>query len=118
MVLLVYLLVLAWGRKEELVRGASFLALVTGNVFLISSFLSLSQPFYVSVLKNRAAILLLLAALLLVVCVYLLDPSRDLFKVSLLGWCEFSLVLGCTLFFLFLLESTKRKRNKKSRTES
>jgi Ca2+-transporting ATPase len=117
-VLTVYLLGLAWGLNDDMVRGASFLALVIGNVFLISSFLSLSQPFYVSVVKNRAAILLLLAALLLVVSVYLLAPIRGLFNVSLLGWREFSLVLGCTLFFLTLLESTKRMGYKKSRTES
>jgi len=105
-----------WFFKKSFFAGT--LLLVVGNVFLISSMLSLSQPFYVSFVKNRAAQILLFSALLLVGGIFFIPGLRELFKISLLaGWLFFVVLLSAFLFLL-VLEVVKRGGNKKSRTES
>jgi Ca2+-transporting ATPase len=117
-VFLVYWLGILWRLEERLIRGSAFLLLVVGNVFLISSMLSLSQPFYISFVKNRAAQILLFLALLLVGGIFFIPTLRELFKISLLpGWLFFLVILGAFLFLL-VLELVKLGGNKKSRTES
>jgi Ca2+-transporting ATPase len=117
-VLLVYFFCIWVDENDLVVRGASFLTLVIGNVFLISSLLSFYQPTILSIFKNRVALAFLSGALLLLLCIFSFPFLKDLFKVDRPGWSIIVLLLGASFLFLLLIALIKMGQNKKSRAES
>jgi Ca2+-transporting ATPase len=117
-VLCVYIYCLSAGQSEPASRGAAFATLVLGNLFLISSLLSFSEPFFASFFKNRVAILFISAALLLLLLIFSIPFLRELFRVAVPGWRVCVISFFSSLFFLLIVELIKVVRNKKSRAES
>lgn len=117
-VLVVYQGCLWGGLGDRVARGAAFGALVLQNLFLISSLLSFSQSFFVSVIKNRAAVLLLSVAAVLLLCIFLFSFLRDLFQVDPPEWPVAGLVMMVSVSYLLTLEALKWWQHKKSRAES
>jgi Ca2+-transporting ATPase len=108
-VLLVYWLCLVWGFESRVVRGGAFATLVLGNLFLIASLLSFSQPFFTSVITNRTAVLFLLLAAVLLLFVFSFSFFRDLFLISIPPWLVIGWVVSASVFFLILIEAIKRR---------
>lgn len=117
-VLCVYIYCLNAGQSEPASRGAAFTTLVLGNLFLISSLLSFSEPFFASFFKNRVAVLFISAALLLLLLIFSIPFLRDLFRVAIPGLSVCVISFFSSLFFLLIVELIKVVRNKKSRAES
>ena len=117
-VLCVYIYCINVGQSEPASRGAAFATLVLGNLFLISSLLSFSEPFFSSFFKNRVAVLFISAALLLLLLIFSIPFLRDLFRVAIPGWSVCMVSFFSSLFFLLIVELIKVVRNKKSRAES
>lgn len=113
-VLLVYWFCLLWGLDSRVIRGGAFATLVVGNVFLISSLLSFSQPFFSSVTSNRVAVFFLSLATFLLLLVFSLPFFRDLFLISWLPWKVAGCVMLSSILFLTLIEVIKRVGNKKA----
>ena len=107
-VLLVYWLCLVWGFESRVVRGGAFATLVLGNLFLIASLLSFSQPFFTSVITNRTAVLFLLLAAVLLLFVFSFSFFRDLFLISRPPWLVIGWVVSASVLFLILIETIKR----------
>lgn len=117
-VLCVYIYCLNAGQSEPASRGAAFATLVLGNLFLISSLLSFSEPFFASFFKNSVAVLFISAALLLLLLIFSIPFLRELFRVAVPGWRVCVISFFSSLFFLLIVELIKVVRNKKSRAES
>jgi Ca2+-transporting ATPase len=108
-VLVVYWFCVMSGFDSRVVRGGAFATLVVGNLFLISSLLSFSQSFFVSVTSNRVALLFLSLASVLLLLVFSLPFFRDLFLISWPSWRVIGWVLSVSVLFLIIIELSKRK---------
>jgi Ca2+-transporting ATPase len=113
-VLLVYWFCLGWGLDSRVIRGGAFATLVVGNLFLISSLLSFSQPFFSSVISNPVAVFFLSLAALLLLLVFSISFFRDLFLISWPTWRVTGSVIVSSVLFLVLIETIKRGENKKA----
>ncbi|NDF97848.1 MAG: cation-translocating P-type ATPase [Chitinophagia bacterium] len=116
-VLGVYLFCLKTEEGERASRGAAFGTLVLGNLFLISSLLSFSQPFFVSFLKNRVAVLFVSSAALLLLSVFFISYFQNLFRVDVPSGRACVVALFAGVVYLLVIEVMKKLRNKKSRAE-
>jgi Ca2+-transporting ATPase len=115
----VYFVSLFWGVGGAVARSGAFVTLVVGNLLLISSLLSFSQPFYAVVFKNKTAVLFFSAALGLLILVFSFSFLKDIFKITALpGRVVLLGVAACSLFILAVEAIKKNRYNKKSRAES
>jgi Ca2+-transporting ATPase len=115
LVLAVYFLSIREGHTEGEVRAIAFSALIIGNIFLILTDLSSTRNF-VSIFaeKNIAAILILSMAFVLLLLTISIPSLQLIFSFQFPGYRHFISSITAALIILFVLESIKYLRNKKS----
>jgi Ca2+-transporting ATPase len=113
-VLLVYLLARYGGRPELQLRSITFIALVTANLLMVLSKLSMSRSIFFSFRsKNKSAKFIFLAAIILMVMVFCMPKISAVFHMTYPGHLDTFYAICAATGFTICLEFLKVVRRKK-----
>jgi Ca2+-transporting ATPase len=113
-VLVVYLLSRYGGRSELQLRSITFIALVTSNLLMVLSKLSMTRSIlYSFTSRNKSAKFIFLAAIILMIIVFCVPEISAIFHMTYPGHLDTFYAICAALVFTICLEILKVIRRKK-----
>jgi Ca2+-transporting ATPase len=116
-VILLYFISKHEGHSESELRSITFIALVSGNLLLVMSKLSMSRSiFSIVASKNKAAKFIFLFAILLMITVFLVPSISALFHMSYPGHLHVLYAILTAVLFTICIEAIKTIRRNRNLT--
>ncbi len=111
LVLTVFYLAKTEGHTEDEIRAISFATLITGNVFLILTYLSQTRSvFHIFTERNPALLLILAISMIVLFITISVESVQHLFQFSNPGYGHFGISLGVCILMLLIFEIIKLLR--------
>jgi Ca2+-transporting ATPase len=112
-VILLYFISKHEGHSESQLRSITFIALVSGNLLLVMSKLSMSRSIFSTLTsKNKAAKFIFLFAILLMVSVFMIPSVSNMFHMTYPGHIHVLFALLTALIFTIFIEVFKANSSK------
>jgi Ca2+-transporting ATPase len=113
-VVLLYFISNNRGHSESQLRSITFIALVSGNLLMVMSKLSMSRSIFTSFMRqNKVAKFIFLFAILLMIIVFSVPSFRNMFHMSYPGHLHVFYALVTAMIFTVCIEILKIFRRKR-----